>query len=357
MKIKRLVTENFRNLGNLDLPFDQDFVVFVGRNGIGKTSVLEAIYYSSLLLAFPPARTWEQISFDSDYFRITLQVDGKKMEYYYGKKEEKRYLRSQSIDGLKKKSSEFWGVLPCVSFLPQDLNLLLLSPSLRRDYLDEILLQTDRGYGSTLSDFNKTLTQRNELLFQITEGAAGVKELDFWDEKLFHLATTITERRQGLAEHINRDLEKIYFENTQSKNGIKFKYNPSVKVFLNEENRLLPDSLRTRDLRAGRTTWGPQLDDWTVLDENDRKISHYFSRGEQRSVMICLKLKEFSYIKESLGRKPVLLLDELFAELDSERKEFIAKNLPAGTQVFVTTTSLDELPEAFVKKAQVLQLQ
>jgi len=216
MKIQKLHAQNFRNLTNLDLNPGQDFIILVGPNGIGKTSVLESIYYSSLLQAFPGGKSWELIQFDQDHFRVEVTTDANVLEFYYGRRSEKNYVRSQSVDGVKKRASDVIGVVPTVTFLPADLNLLALSPSVRRAYLDNTLLQLEPRYEETLISYTKTLSQRNELLGRIRQGEAGESELDVWDEKLIEFAAPILSAREQLVDRFNTDLEQRYEQVTGS---------------------------------------------------------------------------------------------------------------------------------------------
>ena len=355
MRIERLLLTQFRNINSLDLKFDQDFIVLVGPNGVGKTSILESIHYCSLLSAFPPGKSWELIEFDNDFFRIEAITDTAKYEYYYGRKTEKKYARSQSIDGARKRSHEILGSLPTVSFLPTDLNLLILSPTGRRGYMDEILLQTENNYEIILTEFDKTLTQRNELLSRIREGEAKESELDIWDEKLIEFAAPIITARGQLAEYFNDGLEEFYEEVTGEARDLSFHY---VAPYLKNGDPL-EDTLRAKrkeDIASAKTNVGPHRDDWRIEDKEGRNLARYFSRGEQRSAIICLKLKEHSRLLEALEKAPIILFDEVLAELDETRKTQILEHLPKESQVFLTTASENDLPESILSSAQIIEL-
>lgn len=356
MRIKRLQLANFRNLEDLDLEMDQDFIVLVGPNAAGKTNFLESLYYASLLMAFPPNKSWELISLGQDYFRIVVETDDLKLEYYYGRKNEKRYVRSQSANGVRKKIGEILGNLPTITFLPQDLNLIQQSPGLRREFLDDVLLQTEPRYEETLSKFSKVLAQRNELLNRLRAGPGNESELDFWDEQLSSTAVVVTRARKKLASFMDHNLEKLYLQTTGQPKDLSFRYVSSIEgdtadlkaAFLKQ---------RKRDVLSGRTGIGPHRDDWQIENKEGKNQAHFLSRGEQRSIIISLKLKELEYLTEALNRKPIMLLDELLAELDDKRKAQVLQNLAVDTQVFLTTTNLSEIPKDLADKAQVIELE
>lgn len=356
MKVNKARISNFRSLQNLDLNFDQDFVILSGPNGSGKTSVLESVYYSSTLQAFPPSKSWELIRFGESFFRINIEAEGFASEYYYGKKDEKKFERAQTIDGLRKKSSEVLGQMPTVSFLPQDLNLLQLSPGVRREYLDEILLQTEKNYENNLSEYAKVLLQRNELLSRIRSGVAKPQELDYWDEKLSSLACKITDSRIKLSDFIAESLVEEYKNLVKERLDCAFTYLSSIKN-MDEEGFL--ESLfkgRKNDIASARTNHGPHRDDWKITNADTKDLAHYLSRGQQRSVVMSLKIIETNFLKAALEKQPILLLDELLAELDPARKKSIVKNLPQDTQKFLTTTDLSEIPGEIIEKAQIIEL-
>jgi len=348
--------ENFRNLKNLDQKIDQDLIIIVGENGAGKTSILEGLFYGSVFLAFFPNKSWSLIMQDQEFFKLTIEVDGRLLEYYYGKKNEKRYIRSQSMDGVRKKASEMLGILPVVAFLPQDLNILQFEPSLRREYLDDILLQTEKGYEENLSELTKVIRQRNELLGKIREGKSKEDELDFWDEKLSGLSEIIVLARRKLATFLEEDLTGLYKTLTKKEKDVVFHYLPSVETDHTSIKEMLFQK-RKSDSASGRTSLGPHRDDWQIQDGQGRNLSQFLSRGEQRGVVISLKIKELEYLKQELGEDPVFLLDEILAELDNERRNNVLENLPKESQIFLTTTTLAEIPEELQKKAQIIELE
>ncbi|HLC44932.1 MAG: hypothetical protein A2722_04255 [Candidatus Doudnabacteria bacterium RIFCSPHIGHO2_01_FULL_50_11] len=357
VRISKVTTENFRNLKNLEWDVAQDFVILVGPNASGKTNFLESIFYASTLQAFPPGKSWEIITFGSDYFRVSFEIEQKGLEYYYGRKENNRYMRSQRINGIKKMPSQILGALPSVSFLPQDLNLLRLSPGVRREYLDEVLLQTESEYEEVMIEYAKVLTQRNELLYRIALGQAQEQELDFWDQKLSFLGSTIMGARTKLAEFLNAGLEDVYTSLTGSEIDLRFLYTTSGIEEISQEN--IYDQLlrhRNQDVASGRTETGPHRDDWRIEDSNTRNLARFLSRGEQRSVIIALKMQEFQFLKDVLGVEPVMLLDELLAELDKTRQGHLLNHLPPKTQKFLTTTDIDALPESVVSQALIITI-
>jgi DNA replication and repair protein RecF len=355
MRIKTLKLLNFRRISNLELNFDRDFVILVGPNASGKTTVLEAMYYSSVLQAFPPGKTWELIRFGEKFFRLMLEAEDLRLEFYYGQKGEKRYERSQTVNNIRKKADEAYGNFSVATFLPQDLNLLLLSPALRREYLDEILLQTDRGYESTMSEYVKVLAQRNELLNRINSGQAKETELEFWDERLATLGAKITVARQKLSHFLDQALPATYYELIGEEFDCHFYYLTELTKLSEQEILKRLQETRKKDIVSGRTGIGPHRDDWKVGNDNYSDLAHFLSRGEQRSLIMALKVLEVKYLEQSLGKAPVILLDELLAELDSNRRNSMIGHLPTNTQKFLTTTNLEEIPPNILTEAQILE--
>lgn len=355
MRITNLQLFNFRRIQNLELSFDQDFIVFAGPNASGKTTILESLYYASLMQAFPPGKTWELIRFEEDYFRVAAQAEGLKLEFYYGRKGERRFERSQTVNGIRKKTADAMGGFAVVTFLPQDLNLLQFSPSLRRDYLDEILLQTSHNYEQVLGEYSKVLVQRNELLGQINARRAGVSELDFWDEKLAKLASQITAKRRELCEYLDRNLSAAYLRLVGEELACGLHYSAKPENAKQETMYELLANSRKEDIVSQRTGNGPHRDDWKILGFGERNLSHFLSRGEQRSIISALKILEVEYLREFLKTEPVILLDELLAELDGARRDKIMENLPPKSQKFLTVTGLEELPKTILDNSQILE--
>ena len=355
MRITNLKLLNFRKIQNFELSFDQDFVVLAGPNASGKTTILESIYYASLMQAFPPGKTWELIRFGEDYFRVAVQAKDLILEFYYGKKGEKRFERSQTVNGLRKKASGALGSYAVVTFLPQDLNLLQLSPSLRRDYLDEILLQTSHNYEQTLNEYARVLVQRNELLGLINSKRAAISELDFWDEKLAKSSSEITSKRMELCEYINKNLSATYSRLAGEDLACGFHYSAESKNGKQAAVYELLKNTRGEDVASQRTGSGPHRDDWKILGLEGRNLSRFLSRGEQRSIISALKILEIEYLKDCLKTDPVILLDELLAELDGQRRDKIMENFPVRSQKFLTTTSVKELPKNILDNSQILE--
>ena len=356
MKIRHLQAENFRNFENLDLTFSQDFIILIGPNASGKTNILESVYYTSMLQAFPPGKSWELIMKGKDYFRLIFDTSKGKLEYYYGRKSEKRYQRAQTVEGVRKRSLEMAGVLPCVAFLPQDLNLLQQGPALRRDYLDDVLIQTEPDYERTLAELAKVIMQRNELLTTVREGKGGESELDFWDEKIVKLSKKIVQSRQDYIAFLNQGIQEFYQEISGELKDFRINYLISNRITDPEDLASLLLQRRREDILFGRTSVGPHRDDWKVVGKDGQNLAHFLSRGEQRSLIICLKLKELEYLQQALQERPVVLLDEVLAELDSTRRRRLLERLPTGSQTFLTMTNAETTPKSLLKQAQVIEL-
>lgn len=354
MKIRRLRGESFRGFTNFDLEVSQDFTVLVGPNASGKTTVLESIFYASTLRAFPPARPWDLIRFGQSFFHLRLTTTEVELEYYYTRKDKEHYLRQQLVDGVRQKAYEMKGVLPTVAFLPQDLELLSAAPGVHRDFLDTVLLQASPDYEDQLGELGKLLTQRNELLFRVKNGAGTEEELDVWDERLALLSAKIGGARRGFVDFINIDLGGLYKQLTGSELKLTLRYLSSGT----DHQRVLAllHQARIKDLNLGQTSVGPHRENWRIEDEQERNVAHFLSRGEQRGVVICLKLLEQRYLSESLKKQPVFLLDEFPAELDPRRQHKAFAFLLEGSQKFFSAVSLQEIPSDLRRHAQIIEL-
>ena len=254
------------------------------------------------------------------------------------------------VNGVKKRRADFAGNLRAVYFGPEEIQLVTGSPSRRRKYLDSILVQVDREYARALLGYEKVLRQRNRLLLLIREGEQSRSQLDFWDGRLVILAALLTAGREELFNHLNEFLEAKH-------------------LFLEYQPRVVNDQVlkegREREIAAGMTLWGPHREDFAFKskkqkakskNENGRDLSRFGSRGEQRLAVLHLKLAELEFISERTGDRPVLLLDDIFSELDEDNRGHVLELL-GKQQTVVTATDLDQIDGGKLRRHKVLQLQ
>jgi len=349
MKLKSIKIKGFRNLKPLTLDFTggNDIFAFVGANGQGKTNILEAIYLCSLSKSFRTRTHADLVGFEQDFSSVKCQTDDKEMEVIVTSKPFQKVLK---INGVKKTASDFVGNLKAVFFSPDDLAYMAFSPKLRRRYIDVVLTQLDHVYLEELMRYNEACQQRNALLKRIREGKSGESELDFWEEQLAKFGSAITRRRVALIEKLQISLNRHYQEIAHSDAALEIIYQTEVKGSTAPELQGLYKNSRSRDIVSGQTHLGPHRDD-LEFHLNGHDMAQFSSRGEWRSLVLALKFSEIDLIKEETGENPVLLLDDVFSELDAERQKYLFE--ASGRSQTLITTTHQEFIEALPKKPRL----
>ncbi len=347
MRLTNLRLESFRNYQSLELEIPQGVqkVVLVGENGQGKTNLLESIYILSVAKSFRTKRMKDLIKWDADYTRIHAGLERKDdpltLEVFLSQPQ-----KATKKNAVILPSHEFIGQLNAVLFHPQDMNMLLMSPDLRRKYINLVASQTSQAYLQALMHYSKVLKNRNRLLMKIQAGYAKEDECFFWDQELVRSGSLLVNHRHQILEHFNQKLSQLYQSISGGKEKVKIKY----KSFINDASDLSEVELsfstkllekKNSDLRYGYTSIGPHRDDLVFL-LNGKEVEHHGSRGECRTLLIALKLAEIEYISETTGSTPILLLDDVFSELDEKRQEYLLKSIDQ-CQTFITTTAVGDL--------------
>ncbi len=354
MKLKSLKIRGFRNLKPIKLVFDDSKQVFafVGPNAQGKTNFLESIYLTALSKSFKTKHNIELINFDEDYLSIEVEIEDQILEVVCTRTPVQKALK---LNGVKKTAIEFVGKLKAVFFSPEDLSNMAYAPKLRRRYLDVLISQLNREYLENLVYFNEAKKRRNSLLKSIREGKSKEDELLFWDEKLVRHGEVVNAERKKWIQKLSPLANKHYQAIAQSKNTLKISYK-SVLVDLNEvsDYKVILFQSKERDIQTAKTQRGPHRDDLEFsLDE--KNMESYASRGEWRSMVLALKFSEIELIEKETGRKPVLLLDDVFSELDTTRQAYLVHALKE-TQAFISTTH-EEFIEILKANSQIFKVQ
>ncbi|HEX3081976.1 MAG TPA: DNA replication/repair protein RecF [Candidatus Saccharimonadia bacterium] len=342
MKLEGLELTNFRSYGVAQFALHPDVTLVVGPNASGKTNLLESLYVLASTKSFR-AKDRDLVRHDEDFFRIVARTADR--EFAMGLNvADGRLEKKITHDGVKRPLIAHVGQLQVTLFEPSDLELVSGPPEGRRRYLDFILCQTDRSYLKTLQQYRRVLKQRNALLDSFDMGRAR-DQIFAWDVKLAELAAEIYGRRQGLMRVLNGSIPLLYGEIAGAAEEVTLEYVPSVtgdyaSGFLEALTRNF-----ARDLAAGFTTIGPHREDFKVRFKNN-DITAVASRGEVRTVVLACKLAELEYAEEATGVRPVLLLDDVFSELDSGRRSFLLDRL-AGYQTIITTTDADAITKEF----------
>jgi len=393
MLLNHLSLSNFRNYPALELDVPKGAVLFHGHNAQGKTNLLEAIYYLATARSPYADRDIELISWSAAESGEPLVVARLKADILAGSEDHRlelrlilegnggrgRLRRQALVDGARVRLLDFIGNLRVVLFLPRDVQLVTGSPRLRRRYLDAALCQTSSSYCRALSLYSKLLEQRNALLRQISETGQGTEMLEIFDERLAEPAGQIISLRAIFLDSLRSSGAAIYGSNLVddderldleylprlvnasarggNSNGLR-RIRQAAAELLGESpsaaaisESLRGEWLRLRaDERARSTTLiGPHRDDWS-LTVNDRDLAAFGSRGQQRSAILALKLAEVEWMNQATGEQPLLLLDEVAAELDQRRRSLLLQAVNMVTQAFVTATDPSMLGDDFMER-------
>lgn len=327
MIIKTIELTNFRNHSKYKLDFNKDTTLILGSNGWGKTSVLEAIYLLTRGKSFR-ATDRDIIKYDTEFYRIEIDYySGEKIIATYDNKTKNFIIVDKKTKRLPKKNK-----YPVILFLPSDLNLISHSPSRRRDYFDRIFSEFDDSYATSLSKYEKALKQRNELLKNdfITKDA-----LFSWNLMLAKYGIDLYTKRKKLIQEINQNLTKTYRSIADNKDQIKINYKSDVSdLNSNTYFKKLEESY-DRDTYLGHTSFGVHRDDY-IFEFNGKIADNSASRGETRSIILALKFIEANLVYQKTQQKPIILLDDVFSELDEERRRCLIKNFK-DHQVIITS--------------------
>ncbi|MEA3351013.1 MAG: DNA replication and repair protein RecF [Chloroflexota bacterium] len=383
---------NFRNFTRLDIDVPSGTLLVVGDNAQGKTSLLEAIYFISAFTSYQASHNRELLNFIAA--REQLTVGRIVADYRRGEKShrlEVRIIQERSGNGntrvrkevllndVKGNISETIGHFNAVLFLPRMLSIIDGSPSERRHYLNLAISQTSSRYTAAFSAYNKAITQRNALLKMLAERGGDTGQLDYWDEKITQSGATIIRARIHAIREIEHLAALIHHELTRGKEVLRLIYRPAYDPYTPPKNQIeLPldapidrtgfskeeiaagflqalIALRKEEIRRGVTTIGPHRDELHFLS-NGIDLGTYGSRGQIRTTLLALKIAEVAWIKEKTGYWPLLLLDEVLAELDNQRRVDLLERLTEIEQALLTTTDLNLFTPDFVQAATTWQI-
>jgi len=341
MRIESLELTNFRSYETARFELHPDVTLVVGPNASGKTNLLESLYVLASTKSFR-AKDRDLVRHGQDHYRVAARADGTEfaLGYAMGETSEKKITH----DGVKRTLVGHVGQIQVTLFEPTDLELVAGAPEGRRRYLDFLLCQTDRTYLKTLQQYRRVLKQRNALLDGFNMEMIR-RQIFAWDVKLAELAVEIFRRRQELLRTLSKTTPLLYGDIAGAAVEVGFEYIPSVPgEYESDFLEALAQNL-TRDLAAGFTTIGPHREDFRIHFKNN-DITKVASRGETRTLVLAMKLAELGYAEEKTGIRPLLLLDDVFSELDKHRRGYLLNRLE-GYQTLVTTTDADAITREF----------
>lgn len=393
MYLRHLSLANFRNYVRLELDLPPGIILIQGENAQGKTNLLEAICYLSTARS-PYAQTDRELInwLAEEEPLIFARLVGEMQKDKVLQRLELTLLKEPSpgahnhslkkqvrINGVPKRALDLIGQLNVVTFLPQDIDLVAGSPSGRRHYLDTTICQFDAAYCRALRQYNRVLTQRNHLLRQLQERRTSPDQLRFWDEKLAEGGAHLTARRWEVIAELEELARAIHLELTGQDEHLSLRYVPSIRMpdttykiplGLGSERILgigySESSIRgsflgqlreitRQEIQRGMSLIGPHRDDLHFLAGGvDMRV--YGSRGQQRTVVLALKLAEAKLLARETGEQPIMLLDEVMSELDEARRRYLMKAIKNSQQAILTTTHWDAYSPEFLAQATLLRV-
>ena len=389
MILTHLSLTGFRNYARLDTEVPAGTLLLVGSNAQGKTSLLEAVYMLATFSSFHADNDRQLIHFATAAEPLAVaRIVGRFEQAGRAHTLELRIIQERSglsaprvrkevlFDGLKQKLSEAVGQFNAVLFLPQMLEIIEGSPANRRRYLDLVLAQVIPGYTAVLSTYGKAISQRNALLKQLADQGGDAAQLEYWDGEIAGLGARLIHARARAIRELEAAAAPIHLDLTRSNEVLRFDYQPaydplpvpsgqfalaiddpkdrtSFSIEAIESGLLAAlRERRAEELARGVTVIGPHRDDLLFLS-NRIDLGSYGSRGQVRTAMLSLKLAEVAWMKGKTGHWPVLLLDEVLAELDESRREDLLERIAGIEQTLATTTDLSLFADSFVEKAEV----
>lgn len=342
MHIKEIEIKGFRNLREVSLEIKTEGSFVIGGNGQGKTNFLEAIYYLGTMKSFRTNRDTDLINFERDFFRIKGSYKGKKEGTIEAAYDGKRKV--VKIDGSKaRKIRDAFGVMKVVVMTPDDVEMIRSYPQKRRRFLDIVISMTSQKYLMALTRYQTVLRHRNSLL---KDGVSQEDSISAWDNQLSELSAHIAGMRSEFMTEYSR-----YYEELNSKlagareSHVFYSTSPKQALKLIEEGKeeelmdLYEKTLRKtieKDRALGTTTTGPHRDDMLIKLEG-RDMKQFGSQGQQRTSVFALRIAEARYIEEKTGERPILLMDDVFSQLDIERGRRLMKLVGENYQTIITT--------------------
>jgi DNA replication and repair protein RecF len=395
MFLKHLSLTNFRKFARLDLDLPKRVVLLTGGNAQGKTTLLEAIYFLAAFTSFQTSADRQIVNIEearNSPLTVTRLVAEFQRENRRHRLEARLILEPVGVlngqrlrkevlfDGVKRPVSDVIGQFNAVVFVPQMSQVIEGAPEERRRYLNLALAQSVPAYARVLSEYNQALTQRNALLKALSENGGNRDQLEVWDEAVSRLGSQIITWRISAIQRIEFLASRVHHELTHGTEILRLAYEPAydplpkpngqlglkIDTAVDRSGLRMDDirdgfrerlkELRSEEIARGVTTIGPHRDELRFL-ANDFDLGNYGSRGQIRTALLSLKLAEVNWLKERTGEWPVILLDEVMAELDLQRRADLLKYVGESEQVLFTTTDLNLFAPEFVEKAEVWKVE
>ena len=359
MWIKNIELKNYRNYDNLKIDFNNNMNIIIGNNAQGKTNLLESIYVLAVTKSFLSNSDKNLIKFDNHFSKIKGFLDGNNGTNYI------EIIINDNGKCIKvnnkeiKRISEYISTMNVIVFSSNDIILFKDSPSSRRKYFNIQISQIDKYYLKYLNDYNILLKQRNEFFKILNPNKENdVKYLNIINDSYVSLSILISKYRKKYIDDINEFLGDIFYSITgidglyiNYVSNINYDDNYSESDLINRINKVID-----REIQYKMTLIGPNRDDF-YFSLNGKNLSSFGSQGQIRSAILALKLSEVKLFSNLVGDSPILLLDDIFSELDIVKKNNILKYLDGNIQTIITTTDLKNIEENIWKKANVYEIE
>lgn len=372
MYLEQIKLSYFRNYIEETINFDSNKIIILGENAQGKSNLLEAIQLLSTLKSYRTSKDQDLVYQDRLYAKINAEVKKKYSNYNLGIKIPHKGRKQLDVNQEKKsRQIDFLGIVNTVSFSSIDLDLVRGTPEYRRNWVDNLLIQLEPVYAYILKQYQQILKQRNALLKQLkkqqvdkydrTLSDVAKIQLTIWDEKLVETACRVTRRRNRVLQKLE-PLAKFWHQqisNNQEQLGLIYlpnvEYHQDDLAKIKMQIAIAIEEKRSAELALGTTLVGPHRDDVQfIVDHIPAK--NYGSQGQQRTLVLSLKLAELQLIEEIIGEPPLLLLDDVMAELDLKRQQQLLDSIGNRFQTVITTTHLNYFEEQLLKQSQIFQV-
>lgn len=338
MIIKKLELKDYRNYESLNIEFDKGTNILYGDNAQGKTNILEAIFVAATTKSHKSTKDKDMIHFDKEEAHIRTYLEKEGVQTRIDMHLRNNKTKGIAIDGQKiKKAADLLGLCNVVFFSPEDLCIIKNGPAERRRFVDMELCQLDSFYLYNLNHYNKIVNQRNKLLKDMYMNPELKDTLNIWDSQLVSFGSKIIERRKFFVDQLNDIIFGIHEKLSGGKEKLHISYEPDVSIESFETKLRINQE---RDIKLKMTSVGPHRDDIAFLN-SDIDIRKFGSQGQQRTAALSLKLSEIEIVRKITKDTPVLLLDDVLSELDSNRQNYLLNSI-GDIQTIITCTGLEE---------------
>lgn len=354
MYLKDVEISNFRNIEKINLIFDKNVNIFIGKNAQGKTSILESIYVLAFTKSCRGLSEDEIIKKNKNFFRVkgSFKVGNltRKMEIYYKKDEKTTKINNKKVNRI----SDYVSKLNIIMFSPDDLDIVKKAPAFRRNFINVELCQLYNEYLVALNEYNKLLKMRNDYIRK-NYSNINYNYLDVITDNLVDRLLIIYKYRDDFFEEINNWVDEVFYKLTKLKN---FKIIYKKNVDLNNKKDLMKfyKDNYDNDIEKGSTIYGPHKDDF-IFYLNDDDLKLYGSQGLQRLGILSLKFAEINLFKKVKNYYPIVLLDDIFSEIDLDKRKNILKFIKSNIQFIITTTDIKDISDKIINKSKIFNIE